>query len=247
MKKLILALTFVLGCSSTAIAEIKMPTHPVRGVVYGFADGGNRYESIIYQCSRDGAKINCTFESKILRFPNKNHTKNQDMLQKISSDERKKLKKEFEHLCSKMNEITPPTKEFEELSEYDKESFENFNQMCINNTDLELMFRLADELENNVCRITSATWNSVFEKKANGVWESSHIGEMFEGLVGVKKATVQTFVEEKNGFWNFTFEASYLGTPTDGKPLPKGYKDNYSWKEESPILLPCKYVKMDIL
>lgn len=247
MKKLILSLMLVLGCSSPAIAEIKKSDHPVRGVVYGFVDGGNRYESIIYHCTRDGAKINCSFESKCLRFPDKKNTQNQDEFKKASPSERKKLKKEFKNLCKKINEIIPSANEFEKLSEFDKESFENFNQMCINNTDFELLLKLTDDLENNICRFTTSTWNSTFEKKAGGIWESSHIGEMFGGLVGFKKATVQTFIEEKPGFWNFTFEASYLGTPKDGKPLPNAYKDNYSWKEESPILLPCKYVRMDIL
>lgn len=247
MKKLIFTLMLILGCSSNAKAEINTSDHPVLGTVYGFADRGNRYESIIYRCSRDGAKLNCTFESKCLRFPNKNNTPNQDKFKNISPEELKKVQKEFEAICKNLAQSKLPVDEFEKLSEYDKETFENFNQMCLRNVDLTLLAKLSDELENNVCSMTTSTWESSFEKNSSGNWESSYIGEMFGGLVGFKKATVQTFIEEKPGFWNFTFEASYLGTPKDGKPLPDAYKDTYTWKQGSPVLLPCKYIKMDIL
>lgn len=248
MKTFILALALVLGGVSGACAE---DDHPIQGVLYGFADGGNRYESIIYYCSKDGSKLDCSFESKCLRFPNKNGTKNQDEFKKTSSKDRKKIKKEFEQLCKNIKKITPKQSDLEKLSEYDKEGLEIFNNMCIHNDNFEAYLREIDALENNVCRITTATWKCSFEKKSDGKWECSHIGDLLGGFIaGVKKATVQTFIPEKGRYgtdWNYTFEASYLGTPQDGKPLPEGYKDSYSWKQGSPILIPCKYVKMDIL
>lgn len=131
-------------------------------------------------------------------------------------------------------------------SDYGQEEVLAFDNMCKNNIDVGLYVKQIDELQNKICRVTTANWECSFEKNLAGNWECSHIGELFGGIVGVKKATVQTFYPAKGfpGHWDYTYEYSYIGTPKDGKPM-NGGKDCYSWIEESPIKLPCDYVSLN--
>lgn len=134
------------------------------------------------------------------------------------------------------------------ITEYEWENFGIIENVCKTDKSIEHFLGEIDKLENKVCRITVATWKSFFKKNQDGLWESSNIDDLFMGT-GIKKATVQTFTPETTQlgftFWNYSFEASYLGTPKDGSPLPEGYIDRYTWRSQE-VKLPCEYIKMSL-
>jgi hypothetical protein len=247
MKKLVIALALVLGCASGVWGKSEQPDYPTTGNLYGLVDNGSRYESIFYICIPNGRKIDCTFKSHCIRFPDKSRTPIQDNYNKLSTKAKEETRNAYKKRCDyKKNIKSEELAEILNGNDYSKEETNAFDKMCKNNINVEEYIKSIDDLKNKVCRVTTANWECSFEKNIDGNWECSHIGELFGGIVGVKKATVQTFYPVKGlpRRYDYTFEYSYIGTPKDGKPL-EGGKDSYSWTEESPVKLPCDYVSLN--
>jgi len=104
MKKLIIALALVLVASG-AWAEGEKPGYPSSCIVYGFADNGRRYECINIFCVPEKDGIMCSFESKSVRFPDKNIQKNLEQFYKSGKNEQKKAQNDFYKLCSNVEKI----------------------------------------------------------------------------------------------------------------------------------------------